>query len=59
MTTDREDAAQKIIEYARNVDAIWNQPRADTVTAQATHAVSLTNGMARLREAIEEYDHAR
>lgn len=45
-----------VIEYARNVDAIWHQPRQDTNAGQATHAVTLANGFALLRAAITEMD---
>lgn len=55
---DEQDWYEAVAEYARNVVAIWDQPRADTVTGQATHANSLVRGMDLLRDALDSYPGA-
>ena len=44
---------EALADYAQNLIAIWNQPRADTPVGQALHFDQLDSAIARLREAIE------
>ncbi|MDE2102552.1 MAG: hypothetical protein KGL39_35220 [Patescibacteria group bacterium] len=53
------DSEVAVVEYARNVIAIWNQPRQDTAQGQATHAVTLTRGFELLSAAIAALDEER
>ena len=50
---DRERA---VIEYARNLDAIWHQPHADTAAGLATKHMTLDRGFDLLRRAFDELD---
>ena len=55
-SNQREDARDAVIEYARNLDAIWHQPHADTASALAMHHASLDKGFDLLRAAFDRYD---
>ena len=50
------DAEEAVIEYARNLDAIWHQPHADTAAGLATQHASLDKGFDLLRKAFDRYD---
>ena len=56
MTDDIRDAEEAVIEYARNLDAIWHQPHADTAAGLATHHASLDKGFDLLRKAFCRLD---
>jgi hypothetical protein len=49
---DERDRLEAIAEYARNVVAIWDQPRRDTAVEEGLHAFELVKGIDVLREAL-------
>lgn len=52
----RRELEEAVIEYARNVDVVWHQPRQDTARGEAMRAVTLANGFLLLRSAINALD---
>jgi hypothetical protein len=50
---------ERVVEYARNIDAIWYQPHADTAFGLANHHRDLSRGAALLRDALADLDAAR
>ena len=49
------DCCSAVIEYAKNLDAIWHAPHADTATGLALTHLSLDRGFALLRTAFDTH----
>lgn len=52
----RSDNEAAVIEYARNLDAIWHQPHAHNPVGLATHHRELDKGFSTLRPALDRLD---